>query len=237
MSITERQNKILDAIIWEYIESAKPVSSQWLERKYDFGIRPAMLRIEMQKLTDEGYLSQPHISAGRVPTDKGYRFFVDEILEDEPEDFDIENLLSGDIDDSVKFLQVLTRNLAAASEALVLSYLEKEKIFWKEGWEELLREPEFAQKEYIVKFTKFLAEFEKSIADLKLNSEIKIYIGRENPLKGASEFSMIISRCELPTDGQGVISILGPKRMDYDRNIGLMNSLLWQKKKNQTLKT
>jgi heat-inducible transcription repressor HrcA len=68
-------------IIREYVESARPVSSQYLGERYDFGICPASIRIEMQKLTDDGFLTQPHTSAGRIPTDKGYRLFVDQLAE------------------------------------------------------------------------------------------------------------------------------------------------------------
>ena len=71
----------MDTIIREYIQSARPVSSQYLGEKYDFGICPASIRIEMQKLTDDGFLTQPHTSAGRIPTDKGYRLFVDQLAE------------------------------------------------------------------------------------------------------------------------------------------------------------
>ncbi|MBA4320031.1 MAG: heat-inducible transcriptional repressor HrcA, partial [Flavobacterium sp.] len=79
--LTERQTEILNRLIQEYIYSAKPVSSQLLEKKHNFGICPAMLRIEMQKLTEQEFLFQPHTSAGRTPTDKGYRFFVDKLFE------------------------------------------------------------------------------------------------------------------------------------------------------------
>lgn len=226
----------MNGIIAEYIESAKPVSSQLLEKKHDFDIRPAMLRIEMQKLTDEGYLFQPHTSAGRVPTDKGYRFFVDELLKEGVNGFDIEDWFEKEMDDNIKFLQSLTKKIALASDALVLSYLEKEKIFWKEGWEEILKEPEFEEKECIINFFEFLKNFEENIEDLKINSEIKVYIGRENPFKKAEDFTIIISKCRMRED-EGIVSLLGPKRMDYDRNIGLMNSLTWKKKKNQALKT
>ena len=78
--LTKRQQKILNAVIKEYVETGEPVSSQLLEKKHDFGIGSAMIRIEMQKLTDKGYLLQPHTSAGRMPTDKSYRFLVDNLL-------------------------------------------------------------------------------------------------------------------------------------------------------------
>jgi transcriptional regulator of heat shock response len=203
------------------------VSSQWLEKKYDFGIKPAMIRIEMQKLTDNGFLHQPHTSAGRVPTDKGYRFFVDELLEKEIGD-GFDKLTTGwfenEIEDNIKFVQSLTKNLAHISGALALSYLDKEKVFWKEGWEEILKEPEFGQIDFAVNFAEFLENFEKNIGDFEINSGIKIYIGKENPLKCAKDFTLISAKYHLSNE-DGIISLVGPKRMAYDKNISLINSL------------
>jgi len=228
MGISARQGEILNRIVEEYIELAQPVSSQLLEKKYDFGICPATIRIEMQKLTDKGLLSQPHTSAGRIPTDKAYRFFVDELLEKELSSFEIEigNWFRDEIAEDIKFIQSLTKNLAHFSGAFALSYFEREKIFWKEGWEEILKEPEFREKERIINFTKFLGNLEENIENLDLNSEIKIYIGKENPFKKTKDFSIIISKCHLPQEKEAIISLLGPKRMAYDRNINLMNSLI-----------
>jgi len=228
MGISARQGEILNRIVEEYIELAQPVSSQLLEKKYDFGICPATIRIEMQKLTDKGLLSQPHTSAGRIPTDKAYRFFVDELLEKELSSFEIEigNWFRDEIAEDIKFIQSLTKNLAHFSGAFALSYFEREKIFWKEGWEEILKEPEFREKECIINFTKFLGNLEENIENLELNSEIKIYIGKENPFKKTKDFSIIISKCHLPQEKEAIISLLGPKRMAYDRNINLMNSLI-----------
>ncbi len=231
MELTVRQGKILNRIVQEYIELAQPISSQLLERKYDFGICPATIRIEMQKLTKGGFLYQPHTSAGRIPTDKGYRFFVDNLFEKGFDglgffdDFELEDWVER-IDDAIKFIQFLTKNLALFSQALTLSYLEKEKIFLKEGWEKVLKEPEFEEKEYLIDFTKFLEDLEKEIESLVVNSGIKIYIGEENPLKSARNFSIISSRVLLPTDSRVIISLLGPKRMAYYRNISLINSLV-----------
>ena len=80
MEITERQKSILEKLIEEYVKTAEPVASAALAKKQVFGIRPAMLRIEMEKLEKAGYLSQPFISAGRIPTDKAYRLFVNNLL-------------------------------------------------------------------------------------------------------------------------------------------------------------
>lgn len=226
--MTERQRDILNWIVREYINSARPVSSQLLEKKAKFGICPASIRIEMQKLADKGYLSQPHTSAGRIPTDRGYRFFVDDLLEKQNEFWEeTENWFNEEmIEDDIKFIQSLTRTLASSSQSLALSYLEKEKIFWKEGWEGILRKPEFEEKDYFLVFTEFLEDFEKGIDDFEVNSKIKIYIGKESPWKSAKDFSIISARCSLPEKREGIISLLGPKRMDYDKNISLMKSLV-----------
>jgi len=224
MGITARQGKILNRIVEEYIILAQPVSSQLLEKKYDFGICPATIRIEMQKLDDKGYLFQPHTSAGRVPTDRGYRFFVDKLLEKEFGGFEIGDWFEREIEDNINFIQTLTKNLAQTSGALALSYLKKEKVFWKEGWADILKEPEFGEKGFLLDFVEFLENFEKNIESLKINSGIKIYIGKENPIKKAKDLTLISSKCHLP-DEDGIISLLGPKRMAYDRNISLINSL------------
>lgn len=225
MKITERQEKILNKLIEDYVLSAQPISSEFLEKKHGFGLSSATLRIEMQKLTDGGYLIQPHTSSGRVPTDKGYRFFVDRLLKKRKKDIDIKGWLEDDMQDAIKFLQSLTRKLAAESQSLVFSYLKGEDIFWKEGWQKILREPEFGDQDYALNFVKFLEDFEKDIEDFDVNAGIKIYIGRENPFNKASDFSMIFSSCRLPESKQGIFSLVGPKRMDYGRNINLINSL------------
>lgn len=230
MVITERQNLILDKIIEEYITLAQPVSSQGLEKKHDFGISPATIRIEMQKLTETGFLHQPHTSAGRVPTDKGYRFFVDNLLGkgflEEKYDLEIENLIEKEIGDTIKFLRSLTKSLAVTSSNLALSYLYNDKDFlWKEGWEEILGEPEFKETEYISNFAKLLKSFEENIINLEISSGIKIYIGKENPFSKARDFSIIISRCYFPKKQEGILAILGPKRMAYQKNISLIDSL------------
>jgi len=230
METTQRQTEILNRLIQEYIDSARPVSSQLLEKKYDFSICPAMIRIEMQKLTDQGFICQPHTSAGRVPTDKGYRFFVDNLLKSKIPEFEdvleIEDIFQKAGKDIFKLTGRLTKFLAEQSSNFTILNLLERDFFWKEGWEEILQEPEFEEKDSISHFTELLESFEENIENLKINSEIKVYIGKENPFSKNKDFSIIISKCHLPKKEEGILSILGPKRMAYDRNIGLINSLM-----------
>src|SRR5665647_120268 len=77
-----RQEKILATVIEEYTQTAIPVGSQVLATKYKFKVSTATIRNDMTALEEDGYLYQPHISAGRIPTDKGYRYFVEEMMKD-----------------------------------------------------------------------------------------------------------------------------------------------------------
>lgn len=79
--LNKRRNKILAAIIESYIKTAKQVSSRYISKMYDFDLSPATIRNEMSELEDMGYLTHPHTSAGRVPTDEGYRFYVNELMD------------------------------------------------------------------------------------------------------------------------------------------------------------
>lgn len=78
--MAERKQVILRAVTDDYISTAEPVGSRTIARKYDMGISPATIRNEMADLEEEGYLEQPHASAGRIPSDKGYRFYVDTLM-------------------------------------------------------------------------------------------------------------------------------------------------------------
>ena len=231
MEITERQKEILNSIIAEYIRSAQPVGSKLLEKKHKkFQICPATIRNEMQKLTEAGFIFQPHTSAGRVPTDKGYRFFVDDLLEREilndRLDSEIEEWVDEDFKDAFKLIQSLTRNLASFSSNLVLGYLADEKILWKEGWDRVFREPEFREKKTITDFFGLLSNFEKEMDSIRIDSGLRVFIGKENPFPKAREFSTIIARCRFPRGEDGFLAIMGPKRMAYDRNINSLNHLI-----------
>jgi heat-inducible transcriptional repressor len=226
--LTKRQQKILNSIIREYIETGEPISSQLLEEKHDFGISSPMIRIEMQKLTDKGYLLQPHTSAGRVPSDKGYRFFVDSLMANQ--NFAQQNF--GDLMDEIfeegdifKLANRLTRFIAEETSSLAILNLPERDFVFKEGWEELLKEAESFGKDFFADFAKSIEKFEQDFKDLKVNSGIKVYIGRESKVPKAKNLSVIYSKCKLPNKEKATLTLVGPKRMDYNKNLSLVQSL------------
>jgi len=224
MSLTKRQKEILNKVVQEYITRAEPVSSQLLEKRHKLDICPATIRAEMQKLTDMGYLAQPHTSAGRVPTDKGYRFYVDNLKpKNKGRGF---NPIEEEIDDSFKFFQHLTKRIAELTSNLALSYFPEEEIFFKEGWDNIFKEPEFEDTDLASKFAEMVESFEKNMEDFGDFDFPRIFIGKESPIRGSQEFSVIISKIHLPKKKKdGLLALLGPKRMDYDKNVDIINSL------------
>jgi len=233
MERTKRQKDILEKLIEEYVKTAEPVSSGALARKHNFGVKPAMLRIEMEKLEKAGYLSQPFVSAGRIPTDKAYRFFVNNLLMRKEQEIgrkkSTERIkqFTGAKEDRPKATQELTRIISKLTSSLVLSYLPGENLFFKEGWSQIIKEPEFEDSHVFECFAKMVDSWEKDIIpEMDFSGEVKIFIGKENPSQKSQDFSTIAGNLSLSDKERGVMAIFGPKRMAYDRNIDIINSII-----------
>ena len=112
--LNDRKKKILQLIIEDYISTAEPVGSRTIARKYDLGLSPATIRNEMSDLELLGYLEQPHTSAGRIPSDKGYRFYVDLLMENKEQEISRrEDALLEKTDKVEKVLQQAAKVLAS----------------------------------------------------------------------------------------------------------------------------
>ncbi len=231
--LSERQKKLLEIVIREHIENAVPISSQFIGEKHSLGISPATIRAELYELIEKGYLYQPYTSAGRVPSDKGYRFFVDILTEKEIKR--LENKLvkevkrmQREVEGKIGFMREFTRFLAHTSSSLTVSYLPRESVFFKEGWGDVFRDPEFDSAEKIRGFMDMVSDFERNIDSLLTDKEYektRVYIGKEAPFSKKDDFSILISPCRI-SKRKGLLAIMGPKRMPYDRNIALVESII-----------
>ena len=132
--ITERQGKILDALIKEYIDRAEPVGSELLKKKCGLSVSPATIRNELQDLTEKGYITQLHTSSGRVPTDKGYRYFIEITFSGKTEIFpefiikEIEEAKQK-IEKELELARELEKTLFQISSMLELKIIEEDVIF------------------------------------------------------------------------------------------------------------
>lgn len=223
--LSERQEQIIKNLVREYIKTAEPVSSKFLAEKYDFGLCPSAIRIEFQNLIREGYLEQPHTSAGRVPTDKAYRFFVDSLKEKREEriEEELEDIIKG-VEDKFRMASEIAKFIADNSSSFVNLYFAKERLNLKEGLDEIFKEPESRDENFIHGFVNFLENFESNIEKLKAEPKTQVFIGRESPIPKSKDITLICSECNLPSQ-KVFITIMGPKRMDYEKNIKLINSL------------
>lgn len=229
--LKERQKSILEATISEHLRTARPVASQELTRGFGLKVGPATVRNEMLKLDKLGYLEQPHTSAGRIPTDKGYRFFVDNLLEDtylsEQEQKLIRKMFRN-LDGEEEFVKELSRTISQLTGSLTAAGMFEDDIFYESGFSEVLKEPEFQTAEHIQKFGRLVDSLEENIREFFENFDKeteRVFIGEENPIKEAQNYAMTISSWEHPRGFKGFISIIGPRRTDYRKKISLIRHI------------
>ncbi len=221
--MTDRQRQILNAIVEQYAEVASPVGSQLLAKV--FGVSSATIRAEMAELERLGFINQPHTSAGRVPTDKGYRFYVNNLAE-EKESAPIRHAeralaarVSGaglperTIRNAVDTLVELTHNLGMATIGNQL---------YMSGLSNLFGQPEFIQSAQVRQVAELLDNLEPWLREAAPNQPLSVYIGRENPIGRSAGCSLIISRFNSPYSERSYIGVLGPTRQNYREVMNLV---------------
>ncbi len=215
----ERRKKVLKAVVKEYQRTGQPVASLDLAKRWNFGFSPATVRVEMLTLDKEGYLEQPHTSAGRLPTDKAFRFFIEEFGEEELGQSEREQVLEQMRALHNESMGEMAQFLADCSRGLGMSGLFGRMTDWHSaGLKWLAEEPEFEGNDLknIMKcFDSLEEDFNKFFGDL--DEETEIYVGRENPIKYLRNYSLVVTGFENKS-GRGVLGILGPKRMNYQKN-------------------
>ncbi len=232
--MNSRQEIILGSTVREYVDLAAPVSSSLLAGKYNLSISSATIRSEMLKLEKEGYLYQPHTSAGRIPTDKGFRYFVDVLME-EKEELSLKEKRS--LRARVSKLKLCSRELtkttakllSSMSNNLAVSGIIDSEDFCRSGVQRLLSQPEFDNLDSICKIAEVIDYLDENIDKLSKEfmgkSEVEIFIGRENPVIKSDECSMVVSNYKLKSGERGILAIIGPKRMRYSHNVSLIGYL------------
>jgi heat-inducible transcriptional repressor len=220
----DRQKKILKAVVKEYQRTGQPVSSQYLMKRWHFDFSPATVRAEMLELDEQGFLKQPHISAGRLPTDKAWRFFIEELLDDINQTEKeliwqrLAKIHKESLRETAQFLAECSRGLGLSG---IFGPAERGKPYhdWHSaGFKWLAEEPEFADdgfKNILKCFDSLENDFSRFFRGL--DEEVEIFIGQENPIKYLRDCSLMITGFD-QAGGEGVMGILGSKRMNYQKN-------------------
>jgi len=225
--MTERQKQIFQLVIQEFIQNAKPVSSALLAKKCHLPWSTATIRQELNALEGEGNLTHLYTSSGRVPTDKGYRFFIDAMMEEEKlsqkdQDFLREELLGEKKHHSL--MRTSAKLLALYSQNMAISGVAGEDEWHEAGVSYLLACPEFKTEKrmrQIMSICDCLGENLETMVK-EVPEYPVIYIGEENPFVKAKDCSMILSVYHLFSKEKALIAIIGPKRMRYPRNMSLI---------------
>lgn len=215
--MTTRQEAILRSIVEQYAEVASPVGSQLLAKV--FSVSSATIRAEMAELERLGFIVQPHTSAGRVPTDKGYRFYVNHVNEsaiENPTHSRAERALTARtvaggvpervIRNTVDTLVELTHNLGLATIGNQL---------YMSGLSNLFGQPEFMLPGQVQEVARLLDNLEPWLREAAPNEALSVYIGAENPIGRNSGCTLIISKFRSPFSDRSFIGTLGPTRQSY----------------------
>ena len=219
--LTERQIKILKAVVEEYIESGEPVGSAVLEKKYELGISPATIRNEMAKLIKNGYFKQPHTSAGRIPTKNAFRFYINQLMEEKKlsvvdevaarekiwdSRFDFDHLMK----EAVKALAKQTKSLALATV--------KDGEVYHAGYANILNMPEFFDIDVTKTILSMLDEvnqinrlFEKSFDE----GSVHFLFGDEFGYDYLEPCGMVFVDFQINDKKSGSVGIIGSNRLNY----------------------
>lgn len=219
--LTARQTQILKAIIDEYIDTADAVGSEALEKKYNLGVSPATIRNEMVSLINLGYLKQPHTSAGRVPTPKAIKFYVDQLMEEKQMSLTEEVKAKEEVWDVRRNLDQLleeaTRSLAERTKNMAVAVTDEGKI-WYAGYANIFSNPEFSDINTCASFFSFLDEEERLKAiffeKFSLSDPFDVIFGEE---LGWPELRPVgITATHFTAQGRnGVLGVIGPVRLRY----------------------
>ncbi|MDD6308801.1 MAG: hypothetical protein PUB07_05580 [Clostridia bacterium] len=239
MEMSERKRLILNAIVSEYINTAEPVGSASIAKKYDAGCSTATIRNEMAELEEWGYLDKPHTSAGRIPSVRGYRFYVNSMapyaLKEQErrrmqEEFleqmrDMENLIVAASD----FISRMTNYTVIASDCFEDNPL---KCVYTGGVGKIFDHPEYKNLERAKRLISFMDKRDslyRMISGFPENGVVRITIGDENTDEDLKDSSVVIANYYNRDGRCGGLGIIGPTRMHYQKvvaSLGMVTEML-----------
>ena len=222
--LEQRRYRILEAIVEAYVSSASPVGSELIAKRMRSALSPATIRNEMQVLGDQGFIEQPHISAGRIPTAIGYRAYVQEFMKPSAQEKKVRQKF-----ESLREQYFHRKDQERAYEAVaLLSHMipnvafatvpHKQRVYFL-GLAHALRQQEFLSNPALASgVVEVLEERLTEVLDgIKIDNQVRYYIGDEHVLPQIQSCSLMVTGYNL-RGHTGVIGILGHMRMDYAYN-------------------
>jgi transcriptional regulator of heat shock response len=231
-TLERRKSTVLRAVVSDYIRTGEPVGSAAVAKRYRLGVSSATVRNDMAALEELGFLHQPHTSAGRVPTDRGYRFYVDTLprrswLPDRQQQA-IDRFFGDapiDADEVVRGTAVL---LSRVTRYGAVAQRPRSTHVIVGGAANIVSEDAFERRETARRLLEALEEeraFLSFLRGLVGTAEVAVRIGRENPLRAMHEASLVVARYGEAGRTIGAIAVIGPTRMHYRESISAVRAV------------
>ncbi len=219
-----RKRAVLDATINRYIKNAVPVSS--LDIAEEFGLSPATIRNIFAELEESGYLTHPHISAGRVPTEEGYHYYVDflssriELIDEE------KNSVIKQYEQKINQLEEILERTSELISTIthytsIVSLLERRDRIFYNGISFVLEQPEFQdtmRTRYLIKIIEDKSQL-LDILNRDFKERVRIYIGSELECAEINNCALAVTTYSAKNKPLGRMAVLGPTRMQYQHII------------------
>lgn len=226
-ALDSRKETLLKLTVRRYVKSAEPVGSAWLAEESGLDVSSATVRNELAALEEMGYLLQPHTSAGRAPSEKGYRYYVDRFLEKKPPSPEAAGAIADAVHAAFEDAERLRRAAKAlaelAGESALVAFAPRNVYYT--GLSNLFGKPEFRPFAQVAVMTKVLDHLDETMERLypDVPPTPAVLIGSQNPF--GPDCGLIVGRAPMG-DGYGVLGLLGPMRMDYDADIALLETAI-----------
>ena len=228
MKMNDKKQAFLRLIIEEYVKTAKPVGSKSIVEKCKLKVSPATVRNYMASLEEDSYIAQPHTSAGRIPTEKGFNFYIENFLKDNEVEKQYIQLIEKILKSKEFNVEEKIKNTAKSiaeitNQAIVLSL--NPNSYYYTGISNILKKPDFASLDIIYSLSEVVDQLDEVMGSINkfVNKNVEIFVGKDNPF--SPNCSVILTPYSLDKDIKGVLGILGPIRMDYSKNYSLIKYL------------
>ena len=227
MDLTDRQIQIIKHVVEEYTETAEPVGSDKLDKKFNLGISPATIRNEMAELTKNGFLAQPHTSSGRIPTPTAIKFYVKELMKEEDlsvaEEVAVKERVWDSRDQIGQLLRETTKVLSERTGMLTLAITDDSRLYHS-GYARILDLPEFFDIDLTRKVLLLVEEISRlrEIFDRAQGDEtIHILLGDELGEELFRPLGMLFTDFTIGSH-KGRLAIIGPSRLNYSHVIPML---------------
>ena len=226
----KREEAVLYMIVKSYVETAEPVGSRYVARR--LGVSSATIRNVMSDLEDAGFVMHPHTSAGRIPTDKGYRYYVNSLMHKRDLNENIMHMVEEQYHQKIRSLEdVLEKKshlMSSLTNYVGITLLPEIEKVYMDGASHLIEQPEFKD---VRKLHDLFKHLEDKVSILRImcdefnDGRLTIHIGKENKSNYLSECSIVTRGYKVKGKASGKVGVIGPKRMVYERVVPMVEFL------------